>query len=158
LADVKSDQVTTLDAEPTQVLQTGILTGRLRVAQFKVDLTDVGASDTAFLIDLPVNATLLELNLFQDGADSTAFDIGDSNDADGIVDGQAVNQEYSLKAGTSNTTGTNGMTSDDFQKQLWEVLGYSSRVAAGRAIRLQATFGSEPADNTVYGYVVYAVD
>lgn len=158
MADVKSTQVQTLDAEPTEVLKTGVLGGRERVAQFTLDLTSIGSSDVGYLTDLPTNATLLELNLFQDGSDATVFDIGDSNDADAIVDGQAVNQEYSIKAGADNTTGSNGMGPSDFQKQLWEVLGYSSRVAAGRSIRLVLTPGSEPADNLLYGYIRYVVD
>lgn len=159
MSDVKSTQVQALDKEPQQVLQTGILGGRARVAQFVVDLTDATQNDNIYLIDLPVNAVLLEMFLFQDAADTTNFDIGDSNSADAILDGQAINQDKAVRAGRNNTTGTNGLSAPDFHKQLWEVLGYSSRVAAGRSIRLTATApSSNPGDNKLYGYITYVVD
>ena len=158
MADVKSTQVAALDAEPTQVLQTGVLGGRQRIAQFEVDLTAAGSGDSVYLIDLPVNATVRTIDIFQDGADTATFDIGDSNDQDGVIDGQAINQTLSVKAGGNNSTGTNGMSPADFQKQLWEILGYASRVAAGRRIRLTAVPGSAPGGNRLFGSITYVVD
>ncbi len=158
MADVKSAQVQTLDAEPTEVLEPGVLAGRVRIAKFSVDLTDVTGSDVAYCIDLPPNAVLHEVRLFQDGSDSTSFDFGDSNSADGILDGQAINQEVSIQAANNNTTGTNGFSPEDWFKPLWEALGYSSRIAAGSRIRLKLTPGSEPADNTIFGTITYVVD
>ena len=158
MADVKSNQVQALDKEPQDHLSTGILTGRERVAQFKVDLSNANSGDNVYLIDLPVNAYILELNLFQDASDTTSFDVGDANQADGILDGQAINQTVTVRAANSNTTGTNGMGPDDFQKRLWEVLGYSSQVAAGSAIRLTAVPQSSPGSNNLFGYIRYVVD
>jgi len=158
MADVKSAQVTALDAEPTEVLEPGTLGGRVRIAKFSVDLTDVGSGDVAYCIDLPPNAVLHELRLFQDGSDSTTFDFGNTTQPDGILDGQAINQELSIQAANNNSTGTNGFSPEDWFKPLWEAMGYSSRVAAGSRIRLKLTPGSEPANNTVFGTITYVVD
>lgn len=158
MADVFSPQVQALDKEPQEVLATGILGGRIRVAQFNVDLTDVGSSDYANLIDLPASAYLLEVNLHQDASDGTLFDLGDDNKVDGIIDGQAIDQTLTIRAAQNNSTGTNGMGPEDFHKQLWEVLGYTSRVAPKRNIRLRLTPNSEPADFNIFGSIFYVTD
>lgn len=158
MVDVKSDQLKTIDAEKQDYLEPGVQGGRQRVAQFSVDLTDVGSNENAFLIDLPPNAILEEVNLFQDASDTTDFNIGDANSLAAIVDGLPINQEIFIRAGESETSGTNGLSQDDFLKPLWEVLGYSSREAAGRAIRLIATPVGTPGDNMLYGFIRYTID
>lgn len=158
MVDVKSPQVQALDQEPQDVLSTGILGGRIRVAQFNIDLTPVAATDFVSLIELPSSAYLLELNFHQDASDGTLFDIGDENAVDAIVDGQAIDQTLTVRAAQNNTTGTNGMGPADFQKQLWEILGYSSRVVPKRNIRLRLTPQSEPADFNLFGSIFFVTD
>lgn len=154
----KSVQVNNLDQEPRNVLQTGVQGGRVRVAQFELNLEGEASGTVFTLADLPVNATVLEINLFQTASSTTTFDIGDSNDQDRIIDGQAINQELVVKAGRNNTTGTNGLAAEDFLKQLWEVLGYASRVAAGRSIRLSAKANAQVGTGKIFGAIYYVVD
>lgn len=158
---LKSKQVEALDQEPRQVLQTGVLGGRVRIAQFEVDLEGEADGTPIEILDLPVNAVLVRVNLFQDASgDTTTYNVGDSNDPDGIIDGQTIDQSLRVSIDRQTNSGDNGMKGDDFLKQLWEVLGYSSRVAAGRSVRLTLTpDGSAANDGTkVFGNVMYVVD
>jgi len=154
-----SKQIDTLDAEPTQVVEPGVLGGRVRTAFFELDLGGEGSNTVFDLIDLPPNAVLKRIELRQTTSSSTNLDIGDSNDADAIIDGQAVDQNLTVSMANVGNTGTNGMDPADFGKQLWEVLGYSSRIAAGSKIRLQATNPSAAVSSAkLFGVIEYVLD
>lgn len=154
----KSIQAEALDREPTDVLQTGILGGRLRTAQFELNLEGEAAGTVFDLTELPSNAVIQRIELRQNTSSTTQFDIGDKSGNDRVVDGQAINQNLTLSV-TSPNGGTNGMDLADFQKQLWEVLGYNDRIEPGGNIRLQARNPSAAVSSgKLFGSIFYVVD
>jgi len=154
-----SVQAQELDNTPSPgVLQTGILGGRVRVAQVELNLEGESSGTTFELTDLPSNAVIQRIEAHQDASSTTNFDIGDVNKNDGIIDGQSVDQTLTLSMANQNG-GTNGMGPADFQKQLWEVLGYSDRIVSGGNIRLQARNpSSSVGSGKLYFTIHYVVD
>jgi len=160
---LKSEQAADLDAEPQKVLQTGVLGGRERTASFVLNTAGEGDESVFDLIDLPVKAVVKDIKLkFADWGTGRTLDIGATIDADRIVDGLDVASAGTTKVSLADENGgTNGLSGEDYLTQLWDVLGYASRVAAGRAIRVRATLGGGAAPNTdgaLIGQITYVVD
>lgn len=153
----ESTQITALKAEPEQKLSTFERGGRRRVAQFVLNLEGEGANTIFELIDLPPNAAITNIELYQDTSSTTTFDVGDSNKQDGLIDGQAVNQALTVSLANQNG-GTNGLGPGDFTKKLWSVLGYASTVAAGSKIRVTAKANSAVSSGKLYGNIEYVTD
>lgn len=155
----KSIQAQALANEPQKLVAIYNLGGRKRIAQFTLNLEGESDGTNLEVTHLPPAAVITRIELYQDGSDAQAYNLGDANDEDGLIDGQAIDQTLTVSMANQNG-GTNGMGPADFQKQLWEVLGYSSRVQSGGNIRLWLTpSGGAAADgNTVYGSIEYIVD
>lgn len=154
----KSIQAQALAKEPQELVPIYKLGGRRRVAQFELNLEGESADTALEVTHLPPAAVITRVELYQDSASTTTYNLGDANDEDGIINAKAVNQSFTLSMANQNG-GTNGMGPADFQKQLWEVLGYSSRVQSSGNIRLRLTPKSAAAGTgKIFGAIEYIVD
>lgn len=154
----ESKQLQKVNGTPAEALPATTLHGRKRVAQFELNLEGETSGTVFDLIPLPNNAVITRIELHQNTSSTTVFDIGDSNTNDAILDGQAVNQNVTISP-TNLPAGTNSMTIEDFQKELWEILGYASRSEADGDVTLQARNPSTSVSSgKLFGLIEYVVD
>ena len=72
MATAKSVEITALDATPREVLETGSLEGRMRVASGTIaaGTGDIDNDDVLMMVQIPSNAKVLSIKLFNDDLDS----------------------------------------------------------------------------------------
>ena len=72
MATAKSVEITALDASPREVLETGSAEGRMRVASGTIaaGTGDIDNDDVLMMVQIPSNAKVLSIKLFNDDLDS----------------------------------------------------------------------------------------
>ena len=72
MATAKSVEITALDASPRVLLETGSLEGRMRVASGTIaaGTGDIDNDDVLMMVQIPSNAKVLSIKLFNDDLDS----------------------------------------------------------------------------------------
>ena len=72
MATAKSVEITALDATPREVLETGSLEGRMRVASGTIaaGTGDIDNDDVLMMVQIPSNAKVLSIKVFNDDLDS----------------------------------------------------------------------------------------
>lgn len=161
MADVNATQF-----EPSTKLAPGELKGRVRRAIAVASLVSgsPGNGEQVNLMKLPKKAMIVDIAVGNtSGNGITAADLGDSNDIDGLMDGMDLDSSdanyLTAKGGNEGTNGYHVNTAD-IDKELWELLGYSTEGDAPQDIEiiLTASTGAADATDTLVVEILYVVD
>jgi hypothetical protein len=160
MADINTTQFGNVSGSPQQKLKPAELGGRVRraLANASPD-SNLGSGDTISVTKLPRGAVISEIVVYSDGVSGMDDeDLGDSNDADALMDGLDLSSGAQLRL-TDDNGGSNGITlTTDLAKELWEVLGYSKRANAPANIDvLLTTSGASGSGNLTFEFY-YVID
>lgn len=143
-------------SDPVDVTAHG---GRLRNSVAKISVVAAWDATTEVgIVSLPRACRLVRLGVYH-GAISTGtdFDVGDSNDPDGIIDGydaSSAGQVENLLLANGGSNGYSGIA--DAEKPLWEVLGYSTEEDAPGMIDLVLSSNTDVDDAS--DVIIFSID
>jgi hypothetical protein len=160
MADVESTQYQEFANPIRGKVDAASLGGRIRsaLATFSASSGNPGNGEVVRLTWLPRNARIVEVKVATDGVGGmTDEDIGDANDADGLVDGM------DLSSGAQNEVVADGIAAGftyatDAPKALWELLGYSKAGDAPAQIEVILTSSGATGSGNVNVQFQYVVD
>jgi len=160
MADVESTQYQEFANPIRGKVDAASLGGRIRsaLATFSVSSGNPGSGEVVRLTWLPRNARIIEINIATDGASGMSDeDVGDANDADGLVDGVDLSTSDTVEVIADG--GSAGFTySVDAPKPLWELLGYSKAGDAPAQIEVLLTSNGASGSGNVNFQFQYVVD
>jgi hypothetical protein len=165
MADVNSNQYQEFTKAPQGKVEPADLEGRIRqaLAQVNVDNSagdlDTGG-DVAKLTWLSKHARIAEVKVYTDGVSGlTDCDIGNNNDADGLVDGLDLSSDGVTEVIADDDSSNANDPATDLGKPLWELLGYSeAKDAPGQVELLLTANNASSGDGNVMVQFQYVVD
>ena len=149
MANVKSVNITNLDAVPTVLASSEEIGGKLRVFYDTYEAAALPFGDTITIARIPANATIHDVILKCDALGSgVTLKVGDSGDDDRYLSvvgtWNVAGQSQSMAVGSSTGAATTAVTG----------LGY--RTTASTDILI--TTGGATASGTIYAWVYYTVE
>tara|TARA_R100000084_G_C4620787_1_gene133045 strand:+ start:391 stop:900 length:510 start_codon:yes stop_codon:yes gene_type:complete len=112
MATAKSVEITALDASPREVLETGSLEGRMRVASGTIaaGTGDIDNDDVLMMVQIPSNAKVLSIKLFNDDLDSNGSPTLTTNVGLYYEDGTVLDEDcYATAITTLQAANTAGL-------------------------------------------------
>ena len=169
MATAKSVEITALDATPREVLETGSAAGRMRVASGTIaaGTGDIDNDDVLMMVQIPSNAKVLSIKLFNDDLDSNGSPTLAANVGLYKVDGTVVDEDCYATAITDLQAANTGGVEVAFEARninavsnfAWEDGGLSSDPAEPLRIALtMSNVAATAAAGDVTLIVTYVVD